>query len=248
MAHCAPPDSLARRDSPRDARRDTGRAEALARIRTLLADDVQAPGGRLPTERDLSEALGTGRRAVRQALDVLEAEGLIWRRQGKGTFAGRPPDPAEALVAELAPEVDPLVAMEARLCIEPPLAALCARRATPEDVARLRLLAGHAARAAHPDSAELWDGSLHRAIAAVAGNRLMMTVMALLDEVRIGQHWQALRQQARSRAAIALSLDQHEAIVDAIARGDAEAASAEMTRHLQTLSDNLRRTLGDARR
>ncbi len=222
-----------------------GRDDALARIRSMIIDGSLAAGGRLPTERDLSAALGIGRRIVRQALDVLEGEGLIWRRQGKGTFAGHPPDPAEALVAELAPEVDPLVAMEARLCIEPPLAALCARRATPDDVARLRLLAGHAARAGHPDSAELWDGALHRAIATVAGNRLMVTVMALLDEVRIGPHWQALRQQARSRAAIALSLDQHDAILDAIARGDPDAASAGMTHHLRTLSDNLRRALAE---
>src|SRR3546814_9395312 len=35
------------------------------------------------SERELAEALGVGRRAVRRALEVLEAEGRIWRRQGR---------------------------------------------------------------------------------------------------------------------------------------------------------------------
>ena len=41
---------------------------------------------RLPTERDLSEKMGVGRRTVRLALESLMAEGLIWRQQGKGTL------------------------------------------------------------------------------------------------------------------------------------------------------------------
>jgi DNA-binding FadR family transcriptional regulator len=64
---------------------------ALDRLRLLL--DEAAPGGdhRLPPERDLAEQLGVGRRALRRALEVLEAEGRIWRHQGKGTFAGPRP-------------------------------------------------------------------------------------------------------------------------------------------------------------
>ena len=91
----------------------------LAAIRHMIEAGRLPADGRLPPERDLSAELGCGRREVRRALDQLETEGLIWRRQGKGTFAGQPPDPTEALAAEIAPDSDPLAVMEARICIEP---------------------------------------------------------------------------------------------------------------------------------
>lgn len=49
-----------------------------------------APGDRLQPERELSEALGVNRRTVREALRVLESEGLIERKQGVGTFVSQP--------------------------------------------------------------------------------------------------------------------------------------------------------------
>lgn len=48
-----------------------------------------AEGGRLPGEHDLASELGVSRGTVRQALAVLEQEGVIFRQQGNGTFANR---------------------------------------------------------------------------------------------------------------------------------------------------------------
>lgn len=48
------------------------------------------PGSRLPPERDLAESLGVNRMTLRQALDVLETDGLLVRRQGAGTFVAEP--------------------------------------------------------------------------------------------------------------------------------------------------------------
>ena len=61
---------------------------ALEQLRGLINQHESTPGTPLPTERELSETLGVGRREVRRALDVLEEEGRIWRKQGKGTFIG----------------------------------------------------------------------------------------------------------------------------------------------------------------
>lgn len=211
-----------------------------------MVEQRQLPAdGRLPTERDLAAELGTARRTVRRALDRLESEGLIWRRQGKGTFAGQPPDPTEALAAELVAEVDPLVAMEARLCIEPAIAELCARRATAEDVARLRQIADRVAAPADANSAELWDGALHRLIARIAGNRIMLTALTLIDEVRVGQGWQEKRHRARTPETMALYVAQHRAIIDAIEARDGARAAGAMKAHLTSLSENLRRSLGE---
>lgn len=59
----------------------------LGRLLAMLKDGVPPSDGRLPTERELSETMGVRRRALRRALESLEAEGLVWRKQGKGTFA-----------------------------------------------------------------------------------------------------------------------------------------------------------------
>ncbi len=217
----------------------------LDAIRRMVENHQLPADGRLPTERELAAELGTARRTVRRALDALEGEGLIWRRQGKGTFAGQPPDPTEALAAEIVAEVDPLVAMEARLCIEPALADLCARRATAEDVARLRQLAERVAFPADADSAELWDGALHRLIARIGGNRIMLTAFTLIDEVRVGEDWQQKRHRARTPEAMTLYDRQHRKIIDAIEARDGDRAAAAMKEHLISLSDNLKSSLAE---
>lgn len=209
------------------------------KIRDLLRDDQIAKDGKLPTERDLSARFNVNRRAVRRALDALEAEGLIWRRQGKGTFAGIPPHPNDKLAAAIAPETDPISVMEARLAIEPELAVLCARRATAEDVIRLRDLAERTSQSNDADAAELWDGALHRFIARVAGNPILNAAFALINEVRSEQRWQAERASARSPALVAEYTGHHMDIVQAIHDRDEEAARAAMRFHLGVLKVNL---------
>jgi GntR family transcriptional regulator len=55
-------------------------------LRRRLRQDY-ADGGRLPGENELAEELGVSRGTVRQALAILEHEGVIYRQQGSGTFA-----------------------------------------------------------------------------------------------------------------------------------------------------------------
>ena len=219
--------------------------KVVATLRDMIEEWRLPDDGRLPTERELAAELGTGRRCVRRALDSLEAEGLIWRKQGKGTFAGQAPDPTGVLAAEIASEVDPMVAMEARLCIEPALAELCALRATGEDVLRLRQLCERAAHPTDANAAELWDGALHRLIARIAGNRIMLTTFSLLDEVRMGEDWQLKRHRARSPETMALYDTQHRKIVDAIEARDGPTAAAAMKTHLLALSENLKRAIDE---
>ncbi|MEM6710670.1 MAG: FadR/GntR family transcriptional regulator [Pseudomonadota bacterium] len=216
---------------------------ALTAVRRFIDSGRLPSDGRLPPERELAAEIGCSRRAVRNALDALEKQGLIWRRQGKGTFAGQPPDPTEVLAAEIAPSVDPLDVMEARLCIEPALAELCALRATGEDVMRFRQLAW---RASHPDdarTAEFWDGALHRAIARTAGNKIMLSSFSLLNEVRLGADWVEKRHNARTPESMTLYDSQHGTIIDAIEQRDGKGAFEAMREHLLALSDNLKLSL-----
>ncbi len=214
-----------------------------ARLLALLESGGTGPDGRLETERELSGQLGVGRRTVRRVLDALEAEGLIWRRQGKGTFAGQAPDPTGALAARISGSAAPLEVMEARLWVEPALAALCARRALPAEITRMRHLARREAEARTQDAAELWDSALHRLIARTAANGPLLTAFALLDEIRATDAWVSLRARTRNRATKTYNDDQHGAIIDAIEAGDAEGAAEAMRAHVRTLTCYLEQVL-----
>lgn len=212
---------------------------ALNSIRTRIDNGQFSADGRLPAERELSVSLCVSRRAVQRALEVLETEGIVWRQQGKGTFAGQPPDPNKSLAAKVVSETDPIAVMEARMAIEPALAALCARRATADDVAKLHHLAKRTAGSADSESIELWDGALHHCIATVAGNRLLMAAFTLLDHVRSDKTWQSQRHRARSPGNVNIYYNQHCVIIDAIAARDGNAARSAMSEHLELLLENL---------
>jgi GntR family transcriptional repressor for pyruvate dehydrogenase complex len=214
-----------------------------SRLQSMIDNGRLGDGGRLPTERELSEDMGVGRRAVRRALEALEADGLIWRKQGKGTFAGLPPDPTQVLAAEIVGETNVFEVMEARLCIEPTLAAICAKVALPADIERMRNLARRTVEAPDQDSIELWDGALHRLIARTAGNRPLLTAFSLIDEIRANQDWRGLRSRARSQETLKVSDREHHAMIDRIEAGDPPGAEAAMRVHLQTLERNMRRIL-----
>ena len=214
-----------------------------ARLQAVIETGSLPADGRLPTERDLSESMGVGRRAVRTAMDSLLAEGLIWRQQGKGTFAGQPPEKTQILAAEIVGETNFSDVMEARLCIEPTLAAMAAKHALPADIDRMRALARRTLEAGDMESIELWDGALHRLIARTARNKPLLTAFSMIDEIRGNEKWQAYRSKARSLETLKVSDSEHHAIIDQIEAGNPQAAETAMRRHLTTLATNLGRIL-----
>lgn len=74
-------------------------------IAESLLDRIESgklrPGDRLPPERDLSKMLSVNRMTVRRALQVLESQGLLLRRQGAGTYVAEPK--IERQAAQLVP-------------------------------------------------------------------------------------------------------------------------------------------------
>ncbi len=214
-----------------------------ARLQGIIESGSLPADGRLPTERELSESMGVGRRAVRSAFDILLSGGLIWRQQGKGTFAGQAPDRTQVLAAEIVGETNFAEVMEARLCIEPTLAAMAAKHALPADIERMRNLAHRTVEATDPESIELWDGALHRLIARTADNRPLLTAFSMIDEIRSTAGWMGMRQKARSFETLRISDGEHHAIIHQIEAGHAQGAEDAMRQHLTTLSSNLKRLL-----
>lgn len=220
-------------------------AHVRARLFDLIRGGEWSGEGKLPTERALADRFGVGRRHVRLALDALEGEGLVWRRQGKGTFIGQPADPMGDMAARITGETNALEVMEARLCIEPELAALCAIRMNGDEIARLRMLEQRQFEAADAQATELWDGALHRLIAQCARNRPLMTAFSLLDRIRSNPEWVTLRAGARDAASLRVTHNEHMGIIEAIAARRPEEARQAMTDHLDTRFDALRARMHD---
>lgn len=58
-------------------------------LRGRIAEGLFLPGQKLPTLHDMEEEFKVARVTVRQAVDMLEREGLVWRQQGRGTFVSQ---------------------------------------------------------------------------------------------------------------------------------------------------------------
>jgi len=57
-------------------------------LRSLIA--VAKPGDKLPSEPQLARSLGVARATLREAMRTFETQGLLYRRQGSGTYISRP--------------------------------------------------------------------------------------------------------------------------------------------------------------
>ncbi|CAM4069939.1 pyruvate dehydrogenase complex transcriptional repressor PdhR [Vibrio neonatus] len=109
-------------------------------LETLILDGILSPGKKLPSERELAKQFDVSRPSVREAIQRLEAKGLLTRRQGGGTFV------CESLSSNLADPLFNLLAshsdtqrdlLETRHALEGISAYFAALRGTVEDFQRI---------------------------------------------------------------------------------------------------------------
>lgn len=221
---------------------------ALEQLRTLLADQTSDQEHRLPSERELAARFNVSRRALRAALDILENEGQIWRRQGQGTFSGERRPTGNMPVNQIATFTNPIEVMDVRIEIEPALARMAAARATPALIEQLEKLAQKAEQADDVASWEKWDSAFHSKIADASGNQLFIAIMSIIDEIRRNNAWQQFRTRVRSTGRNSLSVTQHNAILDAIRRFHPLDAEEAMRTHLISLREAVIEEIGGVAR
>lgn len=203
--------------------------EALAQLARAIRVGAVPVGEKFPPERELSERLGVSRTTVREAIRGLEQAGYITTRRGRfgGTFVLR--DEA-ALTAQdrkraLGPQL--VETLDFRAAIEPGAAALAAERADEEVVEQMRELAAEMEGTEHTEFVRR-NCRLHILFAQAAGcPPLLKTITTLEMEVM-----DALLTMPQMSQSEAHSHDQHRAIIDAIAAGEARAARDAVEEHL----------------
>ncbi|RRO18942.1 FadR family transcriptional regulator [Saccharopolyspora rhizosphaerae] len=220
-------------DSLRPLNRPRLYEQVVQRLREHVAGSGLRAGDRLPPERALAEQLGVSRASVKQAIVVLEVQGLVEVRHGGGTYLLRESlevEPVEELVERKRRLPDVL---DAREGLETKLAELAALRRTDEDMAEID--AALAAMREEVESGEVGadgDRRFHAAVTAAAHSALLAEFMRTIAAEIAESRTESLRQPRRPPK----SLAQHERIAEAIRKGDAKAAASAMARHLRTVS------------
>ena len=203
-------------------------ARAHRALLDAIVDGTLAPGLRI-TQEELARRLAVSRQPVLQALRLLKAEGLVVDAPGRGLQVAPLDGEGVAAVYQVRAALDVLAVR---------LAAQHHARIDPALIVRGRL----AARGR--DVRELIDADLafHRAIYAASRNPLI--------EPSAHVHWHhiqramgAVLQRSALRATV---WDEHEAIAQAIAAGDATAAAELISGHDQGAAEYIRRELAPA--
>lgn len=205
-------------------------------LRQQIRNGTLPEGTALPVERELAAAVGLGRQTVRDALRVLEIEGLVVTRAGRagGSFVRRPDAGTlernlHALVSGRGIRFRSL--LEAREALEPAAARLAALHRTDDDLGMLDEKAARLAEAADVPAFLQCNADWHVAIATASHNEIIEAVVSSLSRVILRS---TDIDELNSAATMASTLKAHARILAAIRAGDADRAAAAMTKHVHT--------------
>jgi DNA-binding FadR family transcriptional regulator len=240
------PATVGARSRPRLIR---GASEQVAvQIQHYIQDEALGPGDFLGREEDLASSFGVSRPTLREALKLLASGNLIRATKGPGggIFVAHTAD--EGMGRSLSDAIGMMLEtgsvtleelLDARLLLEVPLAGRAAYQPDEENLSALRAAVRGAAAAAEsddPDALAEMDAEFHRAIAAAAGNRMLQALTGWIFEV-VQPSLNRVVEGAVVQSAI---VEQHEAVLQAIEKGDAARAERAMKDHLLYLRDVLR--------
>lgn len=217
-------------------------AEEIAdRIRVLILDGTFPAGRPLPGERALAERFRVSRGSIRDAFRTLETIGLLVTRHGQGTFPQELD--VDRLVAPLAsvlryrPDLQDEL-LDVRRMFEPAVARVAAARVTDEDLADLhRILDAQRKKLKTGRSALVEDTAFHAALARATRNRVVVSIMATLNDLLVESRKHTLKLKGRPQRSIL----GHEAIVAALRQRDPDAAGDAMRDHIDQIATLLQR-------
>lgn len=219
----------------------TSRSERIVlQIRELIASGKLKTGDKLPPERELAGIFNVSRTSVREAIKTLATMGLIEIKKGHGVFVREATldsiinNVADALVLSKE-EMKQL--FEIRKVLETQAAAWAAERATEEEIEDIIQLIQEVKSQKKLDLALArdYDARFHTKIIMASHNNVLLKMMSGLFDVL---------DKVRTKTAIvpgraAKSINDHEAIANAISERDAQKASEAMYKHIESVQQTM---------
>ncbi|MCT1351937.1 FadR/GntR family transcriptional regulator [Gordonia sp. p3-SID1431] len=196
----------------------------VQRMQELIAAGTWPLGERIPTEPELVAQFGVGRNTIREAARALEHAGMLEPRRGDGTYV-RGRSPLAGAIARTSAPSELRDLLEVRRALESEASAGAAARGDAADVERLRLLLACTEDAMADGDLDRYteaDIAFHAELVVASRNALLIAMYDGIAEAIARTHPSVLRrplaEQSHPRG--------HRDVVDAIERGDADAARA----------------------
>ena len=206
-------------------------------LKTMIKDEKLKHNQRLPSERELAQRLGIGRTSVREALRVLEVEGLIEIRLGIGTFVK---DRSSFLAFDkntekytigsiLKEKEDVRNLYEAREAIEPIMAGLAAERITKGDIESFTKYFNSIKKSVDNNTLTIEeDQQFHFLLAECTKNHFMKDILIFIMRSLTNQLTEYIKMPGRMKK----SFTEHQKIFEALKENDTQKARKLMEEHL----------------
>ncbi|UBV44244.1 FadR family transcriptional regulator (plasmid) [Deinococcus taeanensis] len=196
-------------------------------LQSLLLDGHLRPGDTLPSQRELAQRYGTSVAAVREAISILSASGVVDARPGRGTVVLPVTQQAPSINLWLGAVLDETEArafLDTRQVLEHYTIAQAARVATPEQHAELL---GHLHRMrdvqGDPEGFIQADLALHLAVAQAAGNPVVLRLLRAIH-MPLANLLRAISTDLLTSGRFPALYDTHRDIIHGIIRRDAPGA------------------------
>lgn len=212
-------------DTPIPLRRRSLHEEIRTKLRSMIIKGQLAPGTRLG-EVELCDMLGVSRTPLREALKLLEGENLVEIRPHRG---------ARVTMLDASETAD---LFEAASGIEAFAARLAANRITPEELDQLGLLQDRIEKAMREGRQAVYsrlNAEIHRDIVAASGN----STLTVIHRDLLGRIERARRVALTAFGRPEESIDEHRAILDAIAAKDGDRAAELLGAHVRRTGEVL---------
>jgi len=201
-------------------------AAVVDRVRRAVALGVLLPGERLPAERVLAEGLGVSRVTVREALRVLQGEGLLITKRGSSGTIVSPTVTSLGTDGEYNERIREV--FELRLAVETMAARLAAERVVPKDIRWLETCQDALESSRDVHAFRRADSEFHLAVARMSGNGMLSQVVEDVRAAvfsRLDRHDFAVIYESSIRG--------HAAVIGAITNRDPVVAGAAMATHIE---------------
>lgn len=220
-------------------RQPVGARAISLRIRKAIESGKFADGDQLPTERELAENYEASRSTIRNALNMLESEGLLVRKVGSGTYVtytGGAQDGINSVVDQ----ISPIQLIDARIGMERQMIRLAVIHASRRDLELLDdLLTNMKAAENDRDEFSRCDSQFHLQIAKSTGNPLMVHLYETVNEVRGHAQWGAMKNLVLSPTQIRRYNVHHSAMLEGIKSRNAASAIDAVNEHMELARNDL---------